>query len=184
VLFVCTANVNRSPMAAALLVHHLAEARIPALIASAGLLEGGRPASSESVAVLKARGIDLSRHRSRRISPQLVAEADLILGMERRHVRAAVMLDADAATRSFALKDLIRRALERGGRRPDRPLSEWLDELDDGRSSERIAGDVRVDEVEDPLGRGPEAFESCASELDLLARGLRHLVWDDGQTPR
>jgi protein-tyrosine phosphatase len=171
-------------MAAGLLVHHLAEARIPALVASAGLLEGGRPASQEAIIAVAAHGVDLSRHRSRRLDAELLAEADLVLGMEPVHVRAVVELETSALRRSFALKDFVRRALRIGGRVPARPLGEWLGELDGAAAAERIEGDDDRDRIEDPLGRGAAAYDGCAAELHLLTRGLRHLLWDNGQTPR
>ena len=171
-------------MAAGLLVHHLAEARIPALVASAGLLDGGRPASPDAIAAVARRGVDLSRHRSRRLDLDLLSEADLVLGMEPLHVRAAVGLDPAALGRSFALKDLIRRALHHGGRAPEQPVADWLGAFDDAGSTARIEGDDERDRVEDPLGQGAAAYEACAAELDLLARGLRQLLWDEGQAPR
>lgn len=171
-------------MAAGLLVHHLAEARVPALVASAGLLDGGRPASAEAIATMATRGVDLARHRSRRLDAELLAEADLVLGMEPLHVRAAVALDPAALGRSFALKDLVRRALRGRGRPPGQPITDWLAALDGSDDADRIEGDAARDRVEDPLGHGAPAYEACADELDLLVRGLRHLLWDDGQTPR
>src|SRR3954447_25811600 len=149
-------------MAAGLLVHHLAEARIPALVASAGLLDGGRPASADAIAAVAVRGGDLSRHRSRRLDAELLAEADLVLGMEPLHVRAAVELDGGALGRSFAIKDLVRRALRAGGRAPEQPLAEWLDGLDMTSDASRIDGDDERDRVEDPLGQGAAAYEACA----------------------
>ena len=171
-------------MAAGLLVHHLAEARIPALVASAGLLDGGRPASPEAIAAVATRGADLSRHRSRRLDAELLAEADIVLGMEPLHVRAAIELDPGALRRSFTLKDLVRRALRGGGRAPDQPLAGWLEGLDGADAASRVEGDDERDRVEDPLGQGTAAYEACAEELDLLTRGLRHLLWEDGQVPR
>src|SRR4051812_40661089 len=168
-------------MAAALLVHHLSEAGVAALVASAGLLEGGRPAAPEAVAVLAARGIDLGELRSRRLEVGLVRDADLVLGMERRHIRAAAALDPTAPGRSFTVKQLLRRAL-RTPREPVRqPLVDWLGTLDDAPPEERAAGDVAADDVADPLGGGPAAFEACATELDLLVRGLCQLVWEGGR---
>ena len=107
-----------------------------------------------------------------------------MLGMEPLHVRAAIELDPGALRRSFTLKDLVRRALRGGGRAPDQPLAGWLAGLDGADTVSRVEGDDERDRVEDPLGQGTAAYEACAEELDLLTRGLRHLLWEDGQVPR
>jgi len=62
--------------------------RLPALeVASAGISAlVGRPADPLAVALLAERGIDLSAHRARQLTPELVSKSDLILAMERRHV--------------------------------------------------------------------------------------------------
>jgi protein-tyrosine phosphatase len=88
ILVVCTGNICRSPMAEALLRAHLARLRPQATVSSAGLaaLEG-RPADPIAVALLAERGIDLSAHRARQITPELVAAAELVLVMEAEQQR-------------------------------------------------------------------------------------------------
>lgn len=91
VLFICTGNLCRSPMAEALLRARLAsdEARRDWQVASAGVWAAeGRPASTYSVEEMARRGIDLRAHRSRNVTRELMAEADLVLAMTRNHVEA------------------------------------------------------------------------------------------------
>ena len=58
-------------------------------VSSAGAYAvAGRPASSEAVRVMAARGIDLSAHRSRQLTRQMIQAADLILVMEQGHASA------------------------------------------------------------------------------------------------
>jgi protein-tyrosine-phosphatase len=61
-------------MAAALLGRRLDEAGVKAVVASAGLLFDGRPATDYSLAVMADRGFDTSAHRSRKLRPDLVAD--------------------------------------------------------------------------------------------------------------
>jgi len=100
ILFLCTANACRSVMAQALLSARLAALGVELPVASAGLLGGGRPPPPEVVSVMAARCIDVTSHRSRVVTADDLAAADLILGLTREHVRhAAVLLPAIQETR-------------------------------------------------------------------------------------
>jgi protein-tyrosine-phosphatase len=94
VLFVCTGNICRSPMAAAILVHLLQERGVDDIdVRSAGTAPwDGSPASEGSYLVSLEHGLDLSSHRSRQLTTDIVADADLILGMSSNHVERAVQL--------------------------------------------------------------------------------------------
>ncbi len=88
VLIVCVGNICRSPMAEALLRARFA-GRTGARVESAGIAAlVGRPAAPEAQALLAARGLDLSAHRARQLTPELVAGFDLVLVMEEGHRRA------------------------------------------------------------------------------------------------
>src|SRR5688500_7832403 len=123
---VCTGNTCRSPMAAALLGRRLDEAGVKAAVSSAGLLFDGKPATDDGVAVMAGRGFDTAAHRSRKLRPELVAGADIVIGMAREHVREAVVLSPAIWGRAFTLKEIVRRGEERGGRAAGEPLEQWL----------------------------------------------------------
>src|SRR5512139_359600 len=88
VVFVCTANQCRSPMAEALL-KSLAARRGEAdrwQVRSAGTwAEPGRPATQLSQAVMRRRSIDLSGHRSHPIDAEILGAAAVVLVMTRNH---------------------------------------------------------------------------------------------------
>jgi tRNA threonylcarbamoyl adenosine modification protein (Sua5/YciO/YrdC/YwlC family) len=96
VLFVCTGNTCRSPMAAGLLRKMLAdELKVsqPELagrgftVLSAGTASvDGIPASENAVGACAELGCDISRHESRTVTPTLIEESDLVLAMTRGHV--------------------------------------------------------------------------------------------------
>lgn len=78
-LFICTGNTCRSPMAEALAKGIFGES---AEVSSAGMEAcGGECASAYAIEVLNEQNIDLSRHRSRRISAKLMADVDWIITM-------------------------------------------------------------------------------------------------------
>jgi len=110
VLFVCTGNLCRSPMAAALLQARLARdpARRDWRALSAGLwAEDGLPASAGTVTAMAERGLDLSDHRSRQVTEPLVHDADLILGVTPHHVEALRLAFPQAAERICLLAEMV-----------------------------------------------------------------------------
>lgn len=88
ILLVCTGNTCRSPMAEALLRRELATRGLDqVVVSSAGVgAWDGAPASEGSYLVALEHGLDLSSHRARQLTPELVGEADLILPMGRSHL--------------------------------------------------------------------------------------------------
>lgn len=165
-------------MAEAILRHRLEEAGVEASVSSAGLHAGGRPATTAGVAAMAARGLDTSGHVSRQLEAEMVAAADLIVGMAREHVREVAVIDPGALARSFTLKELVRLGEQAGPRAPDEPLEAWLARLGRGRERQRLLGaghDPDYD-VEDPVGRGRDDYEATAAELDDLLGRLAALA--------
>lgn len=98
ILFVCTGNTCRSPMAAALMRRALDKrGRSDIIVESAGLAADGSPASGNAVAAMAEQGMDLSAHRSRPATPALLRQADILAVMSPSHAMAAVSMGADPA---------------------------------------------------------------------------------------
>jgi protein-tyrosine phosphatase len=100
IVFVCTGNTCRSPLAEVLFKKRLADRlgcaveELPGrgfCVISAGVaaMMGG-PAAAEAVEVARAYGADLEGHRSQPLSPELAAQADYLVAMTRSHVRALI----------------------------------------------------------------------------------------------
>jgi protein-tyrosine phosphatase len=87
-------------MAAAVLADRLARRGIPALVESAGIHAlVGRPAEPDAQALMRERGLDLSGHRARQLTAELVSGFELVLVMEKRHEHAVHALAPTARGR-------------------------------------------------------------------------------------
>jgi protein-tyrosine-phosphatase len=86
-LFVCTGNTCRSPLAEAIARRIAAERALDVEVGSAGTSAWeGAPASDGSLLVGIERGLDLNGHRSRQLTRELVAATDLIIAMGPHHL--------------------------------------------------------------------------------------------------
>jgi protein-tyrosine phosphatase len=90
ILFVCTGNICRSPTAEGVLRSLCEKAGIELRIESAGLGDWhvGDPPDERAQHHARSRGYDLSAQRARQVRPRDFAEFDLILAMDRGHLRA------------------------------------------------------------------------------------------------
>jgi len=107
VLFVCTGNSCRSPIAeGALRARVPRELRDEIDVSSAGTAGlSGMPATSLAREVSREHGIDLSAHRSTGLDQEGIRRADLILGMTRDHVNAVLAAVPEAEGRVFLLSE-------------------------------------------------------------------------------
>ncbi|MEQ8769068.1 MAG: Sua5/YciO/YrdC/YwlC family protein [Phycisphaerales bacterium] len=143
VLFVCTGNTCRSPMARAIAQKLIDEREYEGITThaeSAGVAAGpGVPASADAVEVLGAMGIDLRDHRSQPITRMMIREADVVYTMTPSHAEAVMTMMPEAAEKIFPLdprgviEDPIgqgRDVYERTARRLEELIRQRLEELD------------------------------------------------------
>ena len=146
VLFVCHANIIRSPMAAELFRSRMAALDKAIGVASAGTwTTAGRPSDTRAVAAASALGVSLESHRSRSLTAGLVAHTDLICVMDYRNEVDIITRFPRAARKTILLGS--------------------LDALNPG---DRV--------IPDPLGLGDAGFATCyqrlARAVDSLVREI------------
>jgi protein-tyrosine phosphatase len=102
ILTVCIGNICRSPIAEYLLRERLASRDIQ--LASAGLSAmAGQPMDAMALQLLSEHGVDGAAHRARQLTPGMLREADLVLGMGKSQVDAMVRLAPEASGKIFVL---------------------------------------------------------------------------------
>lgn len=99
ILFVCTGNTCRSPLAEAIARRILADSgKGNVIVESAGTHAWqGAPASDEALLIGVERNLDLSGHRSRRLTPEMVEASDLVLVMSPEHLSQVREMDPTAS---------------------------------------------------------------------------------------
>ena len=102
------------------------------IVESAGLgALVGHLASEHSVALMSERGVDISRHRARQLTPDLVTEADLILVMESGHKKAIESADSTARGKVYRLGEWRDTNIDDPYRQPRPAYERALAEIDE-----------------------------------------------------
>lgn len=175
---VCTGNVCRSPMAERLLVAGL-RARFGAVADQVVVTSAGTGAlvdeamTPETLALVTGHGGDGAGHRARMLTEPLVAAADLVLAMTRRHRSAVVTLHPPAMRRTFTLREAARLApLVDPGELPTEPPDALLADRFRALVPALVArrGFVPVedpadDDVVDPFRQSQEVYAAMADQL-------------------
>ena len=176
ILVVCTGNLHRSPMLEALIA---AEGLGP--VSSAGLHSPGGGAPPLMARAAADAGFDLSRHESRQLTPQMLADARLVLCMERDHVAEIALMHRPAFARTLTLREAQQLFV---AHRPatDHTIEEWLAVAIGARKASDVLSAPRTWDTPDPIGGGLDDFRACVADIIDTAQpvlaGLRRLRAD------
>jgi protein arginine phosphatase len=164
VLFVCTGNVCRSPMAEGFLRHEAARRGLDIETRSTGTHAWyGRTATIDGRKVMNELGVPIDDHRTLELDDALVDWADLIIGMSREHTRDTVRAFPQAEGRTWTLKALLELL---GDLPPYQETEAWLEEAWSRRDRVTLEG-AELD-VEDPIGERQSAYRRVATEIQEL----------------
>jgi protein-tyrosine phosphatase len=176
-LFVCSGNRFRSPMAEGFM--RRLTLGLPVTVSSAGTIGvAGKPALEEAQALAAWSGISLADHTSCRLGPEH-AGADLVLGFEQAHVSAAVIDAGCPRARVFTLPDLTVLLADIELVDPSLPLAERARERVRRADQLRSAlGGWTSQELADPFGRSKRVAKNTAGELRRLCSELAERLFD------
>ena len=172
ILFVCTGNICRSPMAEGFFRELTKECGgFEALSAGIGAMTGQSP-SAHGVEAMAEKGIDITAQRSCQLTAEMVAGADLIFGMTRGHIEGVLLFFPQAADKTFLVRDFV-------------------EELPPGQKdiADPIGGDLRIyQECRDQIKQGIDALMefvektteggALAAVSNVLALGADHGGFD------
>jgi protein-tyrosine phosphatase len=170
-LIVCTANVCRSPVAERLLRRAISDR--PDVdgrawsIASAGTSPLRSRVDRHTIAAAAAVGLDLGGHQPRPLDANVLATdgADLVLVMARSHLRDVFALDPEAWSRTFTLRELVRRAATVAPPTTDEGFEGWLRRVAAGRRAADLLAPSALDDIADPYGRPRREHVAMVAEL-------------------
>lgn len=182
ILFVCSANRCRSPMAAALFAVRAAEYGVRPVVRSAGVAVDHLGVPDEVLEVMVAYGIDLSRHRSAPLERMDVARADVVIGMTGRHVQEIALLDPPSWHRTFRLKEFARRGRAIGPRLPGQDVPSWVRAVHHDRPRADLVDLTPTEDIGDPMGGPLDGFAATARAIDELAKEVTGLLWSSRAT--
>lgn len=139
ILFVCTGNTCRSPLAEMILKKILKEKKIDFVeVKSAGVSTfNGFPASFYAKESAKSYGVDLSNHVSRYLSYEVLKKADLVLAMSEEHLDQIRKIDKNSVEKTYLFKSF-----------PEKTHK-------------------KTDSVKDPMGKELKDYHFCFREINL-----------------
>ncbi|MEM8924715.1 MAG: hypothetical protein AAGD35_14525 [Actinomycetota bacterium] len=162
ILFVCTANICRSPTAELLARSRYGESGV--LVRSAGFLRSGEGSPDLLLQALNEAGVDGSAHRSFTLNAASLDAADLVLTMEGEHVQKATLLHREAYPKIIPLTE----AADRARRHAHRSLAP--SELVDIVGAERDPSSYLTTtwDVSDPYNRKLKDYRRAVVEISQL----------------
>lgn len=186
ILFVCTGNTCRSPMAEAMLRQMAHQRGITVAVRSAGVSTvNGLPVSGNAVVALRKRDISHTGSSSV-LTEEAVGWADLVLAMTTGHKRDLLHLYPSAVDKTFTLKEFVNQnegvladIAELEGLYSDMQMKGALGEQLSREERQRLLElEKRIPgfDIADPFGGSPAVYDKCSDEIESALHKLLELL--------
>lgn len=158
-LFVCTGNICRSPIAERLAAAYAARAGIDGLTTTSAGTRAlvGHSIHRDASCVLEDLGGDSSNFAARRLSAKIVSSADLVLTMTRAHRDSVLELAPHMLHSTFVLTEAERLVTVQGAR-----------EIDALANLRRHLPTSQVQDISDPIGQNAAVFSAVGTQIAEL----------------
>ncbi|NDC49686.1 MAG: hypothetical protein EBZ61_11525 [Micrococcales bacterium] len=182
VVFVCTGNICRSPMAEQMLKEQAAKKKLPITVTSAGVMAmTGEAMTPQSAEAMKARGYKPLAHKAKDLTPEILERADLVITMTLDHRSELARMLPKASKYSFTFDEFARLAnflmtdpefTEEFKKKPKETREQYLKRA----IAEAVllrgmvpTGDEPKD-VMDPYGESLEVYAEVSEHIDAMTK--------------
>jgi protein-tyrosine phosphatase len=180
VVFVCTGNICRSPMAEQMLTEKAAKANLPVAVSSAGVMAmTGDPMTPQSADAMEKRGFTPTKHVSQDLTPKTLEEADLVLTATLDHRSELAKMLPKASKYSFTIDEFARLTSflsadpefkEEFKKKPRETREQYLKRAVHEAVLLRGMVPTNLDpkDVVDPYGESVEVYNQVAEHIDVM----------------
>jgi protein-tyrosine phosphatase len=180
VIFVCTGNICRSPMAEQMLIQKAEKNKLPIKVVSAGVMAmTGDPMTPQSADAMTKRGFTPTKHISQDLTPKLLEEADLVLTATLDHRSAIARMLPKASKYSFTIDEFARLTSflradpefqEEFKKKPKETRDQYLKRAMHEAVLLRGMVPTNLDpkDVVDPYGESIEVYNQVAEHIDVM----------------
>lgn len=178
VLFVCTGNTCRSPMAEQMFRQLAQKADLAVQVSSAGVsAKSGETMNSKAIEAIKSLGYQTKSHRAKALTKRIVEQADLVITMTKSQSESVQRISPTASRYTYSLGEISNLAADllgpaettvKASKNPSGSRIEQLAHLRDAQTNSKQFLDV-----DDPFGKSPEVYRESAKQIES---GLKNLV--------